>query len=216
LNTQNIVLLLASPHGAGKNNVAKNIRTERPEMVHISAGEVLRYYADQLDPHRHPDEPLVTIGEIQNRGDLVTTATCGDMLVSYVHELGICCNNGLILDGFPRDCEQVDILECRLKQMGLNHPHMYGFHLTLSEREQRKRLSQRIDRADATPEALERRTDVYISYVIPAIDQLRTRGVPFVDLCVDDDGELWGSEMAADEILGLLDSGKLGRLAAVA
>jgi len=216
LKTENIVLLLAGSHGVGKNNVAQNIRAERPEMVHISAGEVLRYYANEVDPHRHPDEPLVTIGEIQARGDLITAATSGEMLVRYVHEHGLCCDKGLILDGFPRDCEQADILECRLKQMGINQPILYGFHLMLSEREQQNRLAKRINRTDDTPEALARRSDVYISYVIPTIDKLRLQGVPIKDISVDDDGEIWGSAIASDEILGLLDSGKLGRLAAVA
>src|SRR5574344_909682 len=90
------LILLAAP-GAGKGTLSKQLQ-EKYGYVHISMGDLLR------DKVAKGDELGNKIHKMQMAGELVTADIVYQVLEERLMEND--CNNGYILDGFPRSLDQ--------------------------------------------------------------------------------------------------------------
>ena len=189
-------IILMGPPGAGKGTLAKQLKTAF-NLTHISTGDMFREnikagtelgvlakrYID--DGHLVPDE--VTIGMLKDR------------LAQKD------CENGFLLDGFPRTIPQAEALE-KLSQE-INHPIEVVVNLDCDNKELIRRISGRrvckncgapyhvdtmkpqvdgvcdlcgsplYQRADDNEEALKVRLDHYVHDTKPLLDFYQARGL---------------------------------------
>ena len=101
-------LILLGPPGAGKGTQAKML-TERFSIPQISTGEILRAAVADGTPMG------LKAKEFMDAGGLVPD----EVVVGIVRDRlqAADCNNGFILDGFPRTVAQADALQANLEEM---------------------------------------------------------------------------------------------------
>lgn len=102
------LILIAAP-GAGKGTLSKEL-LEKYNYVHISTGDLLREQAAK------GDELGKKIQEMQAAGKLVTSDIVYASLENKLNDPA--CENGYILDGFPRNLEQAVEYDNILKRTG--------------------------------------------------------------------------------------------------
>ena len=103
--TKGLRLVLFGPPGAGKGTQAQLLR-ERLNLTHISSGDLFRH-------HLGLGTPLgLRAKEYMNRGDLVPDEVTIDIILEKV--MSIPSDGGFILDGFPRNPNQADVLDKKL------------------------------------------------------------------------------------------------------
>ena len=101
------VILIAAP-AAGKGTEAARLK-EKYNMPHISTGDLLR--AARTDG----SERAKTIAEYQDKGALVPFDIVLELLKERI--LKSDCDNGYILDGFPRDIKQAEAYDKILEEI---------------------------------------------------------------------------------------------------
>lgn len=107
--TRGIRVILLGPPGAGKGTQAKLLR-EKFGVCQISTGDILRSaVAEQTPLGRQASEYI-------NRGALVPDGVILNLVAERLKEKD--CQNGFILDGFPRTIPQAEGLEAVLKARG--------------------------------------------------------------------------------------------------
>ena len=101
-------LILLGPPGAGKGTQAKML-TERFSIPQISTGDILRAAVKEGTPMGRKAK------EYMDAGGLVPD----EVVVGIVRDrlLAADCDNGFILDGFPRTVAQADALQDNLEEM---------------------------------------------------------------------------------------------------
>ena len=117
-------LILLGPPGAGKGTQAKFIQ-ERLRVPHISTGDLLRAAV------RAQTALGKEAQQYMNRGDLVPNDLVVKLLADRV-ELAD-CNNGFLLDGFPRNVAQADVLEQMLSTRTMNIDHVISIAVPPAE-----------------------------------------------------------------------------------
>ena len=95
------LILIAAP-GAGKGTLAKDLK-ETYGYTHISTGDLLREAAAK------GDELGRQIHEMQTKGLLVTDEIVANALKNRLMDDD--CNNGYILDGYPRTVKQAEMYD---------------------------------------------------------------------------------------------------------
>ncbi len=107
------LILIAAP-GAGKGTLSKDL-LEKYDYVHISTGDLLREQVAK------GDELGKKINEMQMAGQLVTNEIVYEALEQKLSDPK--CDNGYILDGFPRNLEQAreydEILKRSKRDLGI-------------------------------------------------------------------------------------------------
>ena len=101
------LILIAAP-GAGKGTLSNDLKNKY-HYVHISTGDLLREAASK------GDELGNKIHEMQTKGELVSDDIVIAALKNRLQEQD--CNNGYILDGFPRTVRQAEMYEEVLKEL---------------------------------------------------------------------------------------------------
>lgn len=156
------IILFGGP-GAGKGTQAQKL-SQFYKIPHISTGDMLRETAQGKTPL------ALRIKEIMQRGELVS-----DDLLKEIVEIRLeknDCEDGFILDGYPRTLRQVHDLEAILKKLQKEIDIVLYFEV--HEEELIRRLSQR-GRADDTLETIKNRLSVYISTTRPVLDYYQER-----------------------------------------
>ena len=102
-------LILLGPPGAGKGTQAKML-TERFSIPQISTGEILRAAVTEGTPMGLKAKAFMDAGGLVP--DEVVVGIVRDRLQAAD------CNNGFILDGFPRTVAQADALQVSLEEIG--------------------------------------------------------------------------------------------------
>lgn len=102
-------LVFLGPPGAGKGTFAKMLIKDI-DVPHISTGDIFRHEIKN-------ETPLgLKAKECVESGQLVPDELVTDMVVSRLGQND--CDNGFILDGFPRTLPQADLLTVALKNGG--------------------------------------------------------------------------------------------------
>jgi adenylate kinase len=146
-------VLLLGIQGSGKGTQAKRISAEY-EIPHISTGDILRQHV------KDGTELGKRVGPIMERGALVPD----DLMVELIRDrLGRDdAQGGFILDGFPRTQPQAEALDAMLAE--IEHPLSIVLELQVPDDVARARMLKRAEeegRADDTPEAIDKRIELY-------------------------------------------------------
>lgn len=177
-------IFLLGPQGCGKGTQAA-ILSERLKIPALSMGQLLR------DAATGDDDLAREIRAIQERGELVG----GNIVVRVLRRRLDAPDvvDGYILDGFPRNQDQYDAYA--------QHDRPTAVVVIDVPREvSLERIAKRVrteHRADDTPDAIQRRLDIYYRDTNPMIEQYRELGL------VREVNGVGAVEEVADRILGV-------------
>lgn len=153
------IVILGAP-GAGKGTQAAFI-AEKYNVSHISTGEILRKAVAE------GTEIGVRAKQYIDRGDLVPDQVLIDLVRSRIAQSD--CENGFLLDGFPRTLEQAQALTSLLVEVEKPLTHVIELKVpdeVLMERI-RSRAGQGSGRSDDNDEVVSRRLKVYWEQTAP-------------------------------------------------
>ena len=189
-------IILMGPPGAGKGTLAKQLKTAF-NLTHISTGDMFR------DNIKGGTELGILAKSYIDKGHLVPDEVTIKMLKSRLEEKD--CENGFLLDGFPRTLPQAEALEVLSKE--INRPIEVVVNLDCDNQELIRRISGRrvckscgapyhvdtmkpqvdgvcdlcgsplYQRADDNEEALKVRLDHYVHDTKPLLDFYQARGL---------------------------------------
>ncbi len=125
------IILFGAP-GAGKGTQGKNL-SEKYRIPQISTGDILRVNVKNKTPLG------LKAKEFMDRGALVSDDIVVGMVIDRIKEAD--CEKGFLLDGFPRNIKQADVLEGTLKGMGRDIDCVIG--IEVERKELLRRLSGR-------------------------------------------------------------------------
>jgi adenylate kinase len=162
-------LLIMGPPGAGKGTQASRI-AEHYRIPAISTGDIFRAM-------KHADTPLARqVREIMESGGYVSDEITNEIVKDRLARPD--CQQGFLLDGYPRTLRQVQTLDDYLAET--NRPLDAVISLLADTDEVVARLLKRaaIDgRSDDNEETIRVRLQVYTEQTEPLLDVYRTRGV---------------------------------------
>lgn len=151
------VIMLAPP-GAGKGTQAGRL-SERYGLPHVETGGIIRTAIAEETPAGRKAKEYV------DGGKLVPDEVVVELIEERIEEPD--CDDGFILDGFPRTVPQAEALD---EMMGKNDLSLDAvLHLDVSDEVVTQRLLER-GRDDDTPEAIEQRLEEYRNKTAPLID----------------------------------------------
>lgn len=165
-------LILFGPPGAGKGTQAKRLETLHG-LKQLSTGDMLRSAVDSGSALG------LKIKDIMTSGELVS-----DDIMCQLIELRIKqddCENGFILDGFPRTTAQAEALDAMLAKNDMQLDHV--IELVVDEEELFKRLRSRIEesgdtvRSDDNEETFKHRLQVYKNQTAPVLPFYTDKGL---------------------------------------
>lgn len=189
-------IVLLGPPGAGKGTQAKII-AEKHGLVHVSSGDLFR---ENLKAQTELGQKAQTF---MNRGELVPD----DVTIAMIRERLNCpdCENGALLDGFPRTPAQADALNEMLKEFhgkvdlvpyisvpsevlverlggrwtcrAAGHVFHEKFNPPIKAGVCDFDGSELYQRDDDKPETVARRIKVYFEQTSPLIEYYRSRGL---------------------------------------
>ena len=148
------LLFLGAP-GAGKGTQAELI-SQSNSYLHLSTGELLR---KEIEMNTILG---MEVKDIMNKGELVSD----ELVLKIVKQNLVKDNKGWILDGFPRNLSQVNLLNQVLIE--INQPLDLVFYLDIPEEVLIKRLLLR-GRKDDTEETIRTRVNIYKKTTEPLI-----------------------------------------------
>lgn len=113
------LILLGAP-GAGKGTQSKFLTTKY-DIPQISTGDILRGHV------KDGTELGVEAKSFMDKGELVPSDLVIGMVADRLTKDD--CNKGFILDGFPRNTEQAEALEGKLKELGKSITRVVGLQV---------------------------------------------------------------------------------------
>ena len=161
-------LVLVGPPGAGKGTQAQFL-SEHYLIPHISTGDIFR-------ANLKAGTPLgIEAQKFMDSGELVPDSVTNEMVKDRLAHSDTA--NGFLLDGFPRNVAQAQVLSSVLteKKMPLNAV----LELQIDDSEIISRLNNRRSvesRADDAEEVIVHRLKVYHEQTAPIIEYYRTQG----------------------------------------
>lgn len=151
-------ILLIGPQGSGKSTQGR-LLADFLKIPYISTGDIFRSIAAEGS-----DEGS-RIKQILDSGQLVDDQTAAELIKKRLQNND--CQNGVILDGYPRNLEQA-------KSLNLNFDK--AFYLKLPQDEIVKRLLKR-GRADDKEDSIGKRLELYYSQTQPLLDYYKNQGI---------------------------------------
>ncbi len=178
-------LLLLGPPSSGKGTIGEML-SERLNIPLIGMGSILRSL-----PQTHPR--YEEVDKIMDSGGLAPNELVSGLLNERLQHPD--CANGYIIDGYPRDPDQLALYEPQIDKAILllvsidsifrrvtgrrictsdNKP--YNIY-TLPEEELKKCTGELIQRDDDTEEALTKRLEIYLNKSVKVSDYYRKKGI---------------------------------------
>lgn len=151
-------LILVGPPGAGKGTQAVHL-AEHYLIPHISTGDIFRANLSNNTPLGLKAKAYM------DKGELVPDELTNEMVKDRLGAED--AKGGFLLDGFPRNVAQAEVLETILTQAGTKLDA--ALQLSLENEEIIKRLAIR-GRDDDKEEIIRRRLEVYSQQTAPIID----------------------------------------------
>ena len=147
--------ILFGPPGAGKGTQAKFL-VNKFEILQISTGDILR------EEVKSKTNLGMSAKAIMDKGDLVSD----DIILSIIEKRlsNPDCDNGFILDGFPRTLNQAIELEKILKKLHINIDKIIEINVKdeiLLQRITSRALETNDNRADDNSNVLKNRIEIY-------------------------------------------------------
>lgn len=161
-----MIVLLGVP-GSGKSTQGQML-VDRGKVRWISMGEILR---SEIDDDR---KAAMLAGQLLDDAEVI------EALKKHIKNLGD--SPELVLDGFPRNTDQVKWLLERKKQGELDLRAV--INLTADKSVVEKRLMLR-GREDDQAETISNRFDIYEATFRPVINELKAGGIPVIDINAD-------------------------------
>ena len=159
--------LVLGPQGSGKGTQAKLIRGTYG-LAHIATGDMIREIKEL------PTDLGRELKAVYDRGDLVS-----DELMIRLIEDRLSRGDtlpGFVLDGFPRTMPQAEALDALLRELGRTLDVVFAFQVpdrqALLDRMVKRAAEE--NRSDDTPEAIERRLELYERETAPLVEYYRT------------------------------------------
>lgn len=168
----NVIIL--GPPGAGKGTQSRRM-ADKYGIQPLSTGDMLREAAASGSAIGRRAK------EIMDKGNLVPDEMVIEIVAARISEPD--CENGFILDGFPRTVPQAEALDAMLSEKGLKLDHV--IELKVKEEALVTRILGRASelaatgqvRADDTEETLRERLAVYRDRTVPILPYYRDRGL---------------------------------------
>jgi adenylate kinase len=157
------------PPGAGKGTQAQVVAAELG-IPHISTGDIFRANVSGGTPLGIEAKGYMDAGELVP--DSVTNAMVADRLTQPDAE------KGFLLDGYPRNPEQAEVLDAELTKAGLALDAV--IEIAVDHDEVVTRLLARAitdGRADDTEDVIRRRLEVYTEQTAPLVGYYSKRGL---------------------------------------
>ena len=162
------LVLLGAP-GSGKGTQAKLLKKEF-NIPHISTGDLLRgAIADKTDLG-------LAAKVVMDKGQLVNDDIVLGMLKERLAKDD--AKKGFILDGFPRNLVQADMLDKLLEE--INMPAQHAILIAVDPEEVVGRIAKRAEiegRTDDTEEVVRDRINVYENQTAPVVDHYKQHDV---------------------------------------
>lgn len=166
---QKMRLVLLGAPGSGKGTQAKLLKQEF-NIPHISTGDLLRAaVAAKTDLG-------LAAKEVMDAGKLVSDEIVLGMLKERLAQED--AKAGFILDGFPRNLVQADMLDSLLEE--INMPAQHAILIAVDPEEVVGRIAKRAElegRADDTEEVVRDRIKIYDTQTAPVVDHYKNHEV---------------------------------------
>nr|WP_202925211.1 adenylate kinase [Myxacorys almedinensis] len=156
-------MIFLGPPGAGKGTQSK-VLADSHAIPHISTGEILREAVLGKTPLG------VKAQGYMDRGELVPDQLVVDLIRERLDKPDT--QSGWILDGFPRNATQAQILDFILNELSLDYDRV--INLDVPDETLVARLLSR-GRKDDNEEVIRRRLEVYRNQTAPLIDYYESR-----------------------------------------
>jgi adenylate kinase len=185
-------LLIMGPPGAGKGTQALRI-AEHYRIPAISTGDIFRAM-------KHADTPLARqVRAIMESGGYVSDEITNEIVQERLAKPD--CQQGFLLDGYPRTLQQVQTLDEYLAETDRSLDAVISLHADIEEVVARLLRRAEIDgRPDDNEETIRVRLQVYAEQTEPLLDLFRSRG-----LLVEVDG-LGPIDEVSERIFAALDA----------
>ena len=162
-------LLIMGPPGVGKGTQANRIK-DQLQILHLSTGDILRAEVEAKSAIGMDAKLYMDFGRL----------VPDHILIEIVKERisRPDCENGYLLDGFPRTPPQAEGLEEMMHSIG--HDLECALSLTADEGELVDRLVKRGEksgRSDDTPDVIRKRQKIYWEQTAPLLDFYRGKGI---------------------------------------
>ncbi|MDR2508986.1 MAG: adenylate kinase [Candidatus Ancillula sp.] len=163
-------LLIMGPQGVGKGTQAA-VLGEHFGIQPISTGDIFRYNI------KNATELGEKVKAIIDRGELVSDELTGE-LVRDALSLKNSNQEGFILDGYPRNHNQVVDLDATLSELGITLDAVVTLQADRDVLLERMLKRAQIEgRADDTEEAIKKRLEIYELETAPLVNEYRSRGI---------------------------------------
>ena len=157
-----MIIILLGPPGSGKGTQANFIQNKL-SIPHLSTGDILRQSV------KNETDLGNKVKNIMSRGELVSDDLVLNVIKERLSEND--CDQGFILDGYPRNIIQAESLNIVLKDINRNIDKILfldvDFAVLHSRIESRSKANDKEKRADDTSEVLIKRLDEYKSQTAP-------------------------------------------------
>ena len=157
-----MIIILLGPPGSGKGTQANFIQSKL-SIPHLSTGDILRQSV------QNETNLGIKVKDIMAEGKLVSDDLVLDVIKERISESD--CNQGFILDGYPRNIVQAESLNIVLKDINRNIDRILfldvDFAVLQSRIESRSKENNEQKRVDDTAEVLIKRLDEYRSQTAP-------------------------------------------------
>lgn len=163
-----MIALFFGPPGSGKGTQSTRV-AEQLGLPHVATGDILRSEVARGTDLGREVQPIMDAGALVP-DDLVVRVIESRLLEPDARA-------GALLDGFPRTLGQADSLDAMLRRRGSRVDTVVSLQVPDAELWQRMLRRAGLEgRRDDTPEAFERRLQIYRQNTAPVLDHYRASG----------------------------------------